>query len=536
MGFATAQARRVFRHCCILVGCTLLLACSRGPGTTNHAGRHANVLNYSQPDEPRHLDPAFIKDLYEGIVSGFIYDGLVEFGKGSEIQPGLAEKWDISPDQRTYTFHLRQAHFANGQPVTSADVRYSLERILSNQTGSERKWVLDRIQGATEFTSGTQRELRGLQTPDEHTVQISLRDPYPVFLTMLAMPNAVIIPMGSAGKNKPDTAFDTKPIGSGPWVLDKWLHDQRIEFVPNLHYWGEKPHLDKLIYNMQVDDLVRIRQFETGNLDICQVGFQAHENWMRDPKRSALTTSVQELRTDFLGIMCSRPKLMDRGVRQAISAAVDLESIFTRLQKSRGVLAHGPVPPGITGYREMAPPKRDVARAKKLLGAAGVGTKLTLELWFRQAPLESEICREIKENLGEAGIEVILVPRDLAALRTGVHDAQADLYLGNWTLDYPDIENALYPPFHSRNIPRQGNGAHFSSPEVDALLDAARAETDNTKRIQKYQGVEDAVINECPWVPLFHRRNFYAVQPQLKGWTPALIYNADRFNDVRKEP
>ncbi|MGI8907587.1 MAG: ABC transporter substrate-binding protein [Candidatus Sumerlaeaceae bacterium] len=496
--------------------------------------RSANTLNYSQPDEPRHLDPAFVKDLYEGIVSGFIYDGLVIFGKGADVQPGLAERWEISPGGRTYTFYLRDAAFATGKPVTSADVRYSFTRILLPETNSDRKWVLDRIVGAAEVTSGTTKVLSGLLTPDARTVAITLREPYPVFLTILAMPNSVIIPEGSAGVSTPDASFDQKPVGSGPWKLDKWLHDQRLEFSANPHYWGAKPKLNRLVYHLQVDDLVRMRQFETGNLDICQIGFQVHDNWMRDAKRAA-TTSVQELRTDFIGIMNSKPKLADRRIRQAITHAIDRQTIFQRLQKSRGVLAHGPVPPGIPGYREnpgLMP--HDVARAKTLLAEARMSEKIQLNLWFRQAPLESEICGAVKESLAEAGIEVTLVPRDQAALRMGVHDAQADLYLGSWTLDYPDIENALYPPFHSRNIPRQGNGAHFANPEVDALLDAARAERDAHARIEKYQAAEDLIIEECPWVPLFHRRNYYAVQPQLKGWTPALIYNADRFNDVHK--
>jgi peptide/nickel transport system substrate-binding protein/oligopeptide transport system substrate-binding protein len=477
-----------------------------------------------------------VKDLYEGIVSGFIYDGLVLFGKGPDVKPGLAERWEISPDQRTYTFHLRAAKWPDGAPITANDVRYSFTRILAPETGSERKWVLDRIEGAAEVISGARHDLPGLITTDTRTIQITLTKPYPVFLVMLAMPNAVILQDGSAGRGKPDPKFDKKPVGSGPWILDKWLHDQRLEFVPNPNFWGVKPQLNHLVYNLQVQDQVRARQFETGNLDICQIGFQAHENWMRDPRRASLTTSVQELRTDFIGFMNSKPKLSDPRIRRAVSLAIDRDTIFEKLQKGRGVIAHSPVPPGIPGYRaDIRPPQRDLKKARELLSATGQGTRLVLDLWYREAPLEGEICRAVKDNLAEAGIDVNLVPRDQAALRMGVHDAQADLYLGNWTLDYPDIENALYPPFHSRNIPRQGNGSHFSNPEVDALLDAARAETNASLRIAKFQQAEDVIVAQCPWVPLFHRRNYYAVQPGLKGWTPALIYNADRFNEVHKE-
>ena len=116
-----------------------------------------------------------------------------------------------------------------------------------------------------------------------------------------------------------------------------------------------------------------------------------------------------------------------------------------------------------------------------------------------------------------------------------IYNGQPDLFLWSWWLDYPDIENALVPCFHSRNIPRQGNRAHFSDPAVDKLLDEAEATADPAARIAKFQEAEDAVIEECPWVPLFHRKSFSVVQPWVKGWNPALMFNASRYTGVSIE-
>src|SRR5690606_26825356 len=139
------------------------------------------------------------------------------------------ESWTISPDDRVYTFRLRSgARFCDGRPVTAADVRYSLTRLLRPETNSQRKWVLDKIAGAADVMDGTATELTGLATPDDATVVLTLTDAYPPFITMLAMPNAAIIPAGAAGTTEPDPAFDRQPIGSGPWVLTRWLHDQRL--------------------------------------------------------------------------------------------------------------------------------------------------------------------------------------------------------------------------------------------------------------------------------------------------------------------
>jgi len=388
--------------------------------------------------------------------------------------------------------------------------------------------------GAADVIAGTTDSLSGLVTPDDHTVAITLQQPYPVFLKMLAMPTAAIIPNGASGEGRPNPKFDASPTGTGPWVLSNWIHDQRLEFKRNPNYWGSGPLLDNLVYHVQTEDNVRYRQFEAGNFDIVQVGFQIFDSWQKNPEKEKLTTSIQELRTDFLGLMCSKKPLDNVRVRQALAFAVDSTSIFDQIQKKRGTLSHGPIPPGIPGYRPAtAPRQHDVARAKALLQQAGV-INLKLELWYRDEALNSEIVDAVSKDLQAAGVTVVRTPRDQAALRDGIHSGRADMFLGSWTLDYPDPENALYPPFHSRNIPRQGNQTHFRDRQVDDLLDKARATSNDAERIALYQQVEERVNELTPWICLFHPRTYYAVQPAVKGWSPALMYNGDRFNTVRK--
>lgn len=520
----------------------LLTACS-GPGANSRsdASSDPTTLHYPNLDEPKRLDPAFVKDLYEGIVSGWIYDGLVGFGQGTDVEPRLAERWEVSPDGRTYTFHLREARYSDGKPVRAADVRYSFERVLHPATLSDRRWVLDRIEGAQEFITGKAAMLSGLTTPDDRTVIITLSRPSPVFLTMLAMPTGSIIREGAAGPVgvKPDESFDRNPVGTGPWVLTKWERDRFLEFRRNEHFWGNKPKLERLVYHVQVDDTVRRRQFEIGKFDIYQVGFQVWDSWRNDPTWSSRMVSVQELRTDFFGINTSKPALSDVRVRQALEHAIDKRRIFERLQRERGVLAHGPLPPGVPGYRaDKTPREHDPEKASRLLAEAGVATqgdgRLRLEIWYREEALNSEIVQSAKADLEKLGIEVVPVARDQAALRSGIWEGRPDLFLGSWTLDYPDPEAALGPTFHSRNIPRQGNQAHFSDPETDRLIEAAQAETDPGRRIAAWQAVEQRVMEQVPWIPLFHRKSYYAVQPNVVGWKPALMYNADRFLDVGK--
>jgi ABC-type transport system substrate-binding protein len=525
--------------------CLPLLLAIAAPFLLNGCGGSENprssikIFDYVNIDLPKDFDPAYSKTVYDGIGAGLVMDGLVNFGQGSEVVPGLAERWEVSDDGLTYTFHLRDAKFSDGRPVRAEDVRYSFSRLLRPEVNSDRKWVVDRIVGAADVQAGRTRNLSGIALPTSRTVVITLDRPYAPFLTKLAMPAGAIIPEGAADAVNEDGTpgvnreFSRRPIGTGPFVLSEWRRDQRIVFTRNENYWGKRPAIDKFIYHMQDNDSVQRQMLAQGKIDIYPaIGFGVYAQWREDPKYKDRMIAVPELNTFFLGIMCSKPSLQDKRVRQAISHAIDTERIFDRLQLRRGTRAHGPVPVGIAGYRsELSPRSHDPARARQLLAEAGV-TTLTLRLWVRTEAQSDEVAASIKQDLDAAGIPTELIKRDYASINEAIFNGEPDLFLWSWWLDYPDIENALIPPFHSRNIPRSGNRAHFRNAEVDALLDAAENEGDPQKRIQLFQKAEDLIIEETPWVPLYHRKTYAIVQPWVTGFQPALMYNANRYTEV----
>lgn len=516
---------------CALAAAALLTGCGGG-GSKSGGGKSGNVYNYVNTDEPKHLDPAFVYDVYESIVNGLLFDGLVNF-EGSEVVPGLAEKWAVSEDGTSYTFFLRNnAKFSDGKAVTSADVKYSFTRILDAKTNSDRKWVLQEIQGADELSSGTATELTGLDASKPNSVDIKLKRRFTPFLKKIAMPAAAIIPAGATDTDQKLREFDRNPVGAGPWILSKWEHDQYLEFVPNEHYWGGRPKLDKFVYNVQIDDNVQRQQYKIGRIDQYIIGFTAWDEWVKDPKRKAALVELPELNTYFVGINHSKEKFKDKRVRQAISMAINKQEIFDKVQKSRGTIANGIVPPGIEGYRpDVKGMPYDPEKAKALLAEAGV-KDLSVDIWIRTEAQNDEIASIIKENLKAVGVELNIMRRDIASLRDGIYNGGTELYTYSWWLDYPDIQNALEPTLHSRNIPRNGNGAHFNNPEYDRLLDAADQENDPAKRISLYQQAEDIAIEECAWIPTYHRTSYVAVQPWVKNYKPTLMPNAMKFLNV----
>lgn len=527
---------------------TVIAGCSGGKPVKDAEPAIPRVIQYVQSDEPRRLDPAFSKDLYEGIANGLLFDGLVGFGAGAAVEPRLADRWTTSPDGRLYDFHLRDGvTFHDGRPLRAGDVRYSFERLIHAATGSDRRWVLARVDGAAEFTSGLTPNLRGLTLPDGpdgRRVVMALARPSPVFLTQLAMPAAAIIPEGAAGPagEKPDGKFDRKPVGTGPWVLGKWQHDRRIEFTRFPGYWNTaaanagvpQAAPSSLVWHVVSEDSTRRRLFETGKTDMYPVGFASWEAWSRRPTPAGeAMTGVDEISTTFFGVQCSgRPALRDPAVRRGLAAAIDADVIFRRLQHGRGRRAAGPVPPGVPGFREgRMPPARDLAAAKAALSTlAADSRRAPLRLLYRQDALNAEIAAAARADLAAAGVMAEPMVRDQAALRQAVWGGDYDLFLGSWRLDYPDAEAVLAPCFHSRNVPRQGNQCHLRDDGLDRLIEAAETEVEPARRLSAWQAAEDRVIELSPWIPLFHPRGDFAVARSLKDWRPALMYNADRFD------
>lgn len=516
---------------CVATAALMFAGCGGGSSSSD-SGNTLNVYNYVNTDEPKHLDPAFVYDVYESIVNGLLFDGLVNF-EGSEAVPGLAEKWEISEDGTSYTFFLRaNAKFSDGKPVTSEDVKYSFTRVLDAATNSDRKWVLQEIEGADVLSTGESKELAGVATPTPQTVDIKLKRRFTPFLKKLAMPAAAIVPKGIADTDQKMREFDRNPIGAGPWVLSKWEHDQFLEFVPNEHYWGGKPKLEKFVYNVQVDDNVQRQQYKVGQIDQYIIGFTAWDKWVEDPKQKEALVELPELNTYFIAINHTKEKFKDKRVRQALAMAIDKKTIFEKIQKSRGHLAKGVVPVGVEGYRpDVKGIDYNPDGAKALLAEAGV-SNLSVDLWIRSEAQNDEIAAIVKDNMEAVGIQLNIMRRDLASLREGIYNGATDLYTYSWWLDYPDIQNALEPTLHSRNIPRNGNGAHFNNPVYDQLLDQADSENDPAKRMELYQQAEDLAIDEVAWIPTYHRTSYVAVQPWVKNYKPTLMPNGMKFLDV----
>jgi peptide/nickel transport system substrate-binding protein/oligopeptide transport system substrate-binding protein len=503
----------------------LAVACRADTGSPERR----TLIDSRDTYDPRSLDPALSTDVPTGRAVSYLFDGLTLFTPDAQLVPGLAERWEVSEDGRTYTFHLRRGvTFHDGTPFRAANVIASWQRVLDPAVRGGRGWPLYPIRGAREFADGKASAITGLSAPDDHTVVVTLDEPLAVFPKLLAMPVAAIVP------ERVPADFGQKPVGTGPWKLVEWKHDDYLHFARNDQYWGGAPAAESLLARIIPEPSTAVAEFEAGNVDVLQVPEGETRQWEQTDVRSARQQTAPALRLYNVAINTQRGPLRDPRVRQAINLAVDVRTILQQLAGGRGRLAAGVVPPALEGAdTTRAPYGYDVARARRLLTEAGYPNGIDVELWSSTTPPFPRIAETIQGYLGEAGIRVRLVQREAAAAREASRKGEVDMLLKDWFADYPDAENFLYPLLHSANAGVGGNVSFYASPAYDSLVSRSRRETVDSTRAALYAEADSIAFADAPMLFLWFYNDLYAVQPWIQGFEVPTIFNGQRWTRVR---
>ena len=515
---------RMRRRILLLALPAALAACRTGDSAPE---RHS-LIDSRDRNDPRSLDPALSTDVPTGRAVGYVFEGLTRFSPDATLEPALATRWDVAPDGRSYTFHLRSGvTFQDGSPVTAARVVASFGRVLAPGSAGGRQWPLLPIAGAKEFAAGSAKAISGLRVVDDSTVQITLTEPLAAFPKLLAMPVAAIVPA------KTGADFGQHPVGTGPWTFVEWKHDDYLKFAANPKYWGGRPKVDTLIARIIPEPSTAVAEFESGNVDVLDVPEQETRQWQETDEKKARLQSAPSLRLWYVGINTTRGPLADVRVRQAINYAIDSKAILERLVGNRGRLAAGVIPPTLEGADTLrAPYPHDVAKAKALLAAAGHPSGIDVELWVGQDATFVRVAQTIQSYLAEAGIRAKLVQRDSPSVREAARSGSTDLVLKDWFADYPDAESFLYPLLHSANSGVGGNVSFYKSATYDSLVTAGRREQDATRRAALYRAADSTAHADAPMVTLFFYKELYAVQPWVNGFQVPTVFNGQRWTAV----
>ncbi len=477
-----------------------------------------------------------ITDVTQGALSAKIFDGLLRFDAKGHIQPCLAQDWSVSQDGISYVFHLRKdIVFHNGRKLTSADVRKSFQRLLDPATGSPRRWVLEPLAGAHEYKGEKiSGPLAGIETPDDYTVYLRLTEPFAPFPSLLAMPNAVVIPLEEVQRR--GKLFGQNPVGTGPFSLEVWQRDKKMVFRKNAQYSNGVAFVEGIEYRIIPEPWAALTEFTQGKLDWISVPQSHTEEFLSDPAMASRLKHVEGLNVYYVGFNCQKHPLDNPRVRKALVMAVDREKMTQRLMKRRALPAHSPIPPVLGGpFAEFASIPYDPDVAKKILKEEGV-ENLSLTLYQASSLDTLEVMEVVQDYLAKAGVHVRIVQREWSSFKEAVVRGESDMFFLSWWADYPDPENFLFPNFFSANIGMGGNKSRFADAVFDRLISAARRETDERRRKELYLQCTARVIDQCPWALLWHRTEWVITQPWVQGLELPVIYNGDKFLSVRLGP
>jgi len=531
-----------FLACLLLV---LPVGCARTP-------TESGALFVALETSPNRLDPAFAVDVAEGQMCSLLYQGLVRFSPRGEIVADAAKSWTIENGGTRYVFRMdARSRFSDGSRVLARDVRSSLERVLAPESLSPRKWVLDRIRGASAFSSGRADSIEGVATPDDSTVTIELEKPFRPFLQLLAMPAAYIVKVAALGAEKALSrgaatreetgekragGAEARPLGSGRWVLSKWERGDFLELVPNPFHPGGDPALDRLVFRVIPEAFTRIAEFESGTLDILRIPHAELERFLGDNARRRLIQSQPELRVTYIGLNNRKGPLADVRVRRALNMAVDVERIVGVLAGGHATRSAGAVPPGLPGHAARSPYPYDPAAARTLLREAGYPDGFDLEIWQRDSPEGNRVVEAVQGYLLEIGIRVRIVKREWSAFKEAVSRGRVDAFFLDWYGDYPEAENFLYPLFHSSNAGGGGNRSFFSDALVDSLIEESQRTLDDEACAGLYAAIDRIVFERAPWIFLYFPTSFVIVSPDVRGYTFPVVYLGEDFSTVSKTP
>ncbi|MEI7814689.1 MAG: peptide ABC transporter substrate-binding protein [Coriobacteriia bacterium] len=516
-------------------GCKPTAAPSTGSTTPTEKAAKGGILSF-YVGEPAYIDPYNTQESEGTQVEAALFDSLTDVDplEPTKILPAAAETWTVNADATVWTFKLNPADkFHDGTPVTASDFLYAFNRIADPKTintatskadPSIISYHLAVIKGFDEVQAGTVPAMSGMKAIDDTTLEITLSKPFSDFDYVVAHPSLAPVQKkyveGGVDYQGKKIPFGEMPIGNGPFKMSEpWVHNQAINVVRNDDYYGKKAFLDGVAFKIFKDPETAYTEFEAGNLDFTQIATgkikadvakygESPNGYTVNPGKQVLLGA--ENSTYYL-ILNTKAKYIDNpNVRKAISLAVNRQAICDTIFQGTRIPADNIVPPGIAGYTKgaWADAKYDVEGAKAALAAAGypAGKGLpTLTLSLNTDGGHEKIMQLIQADLKVIGINTTFASADFPTYLKQLDAGKFQIARLGWVADYPIMDNFLYPLFDSKSA---DNKSYYVNPAVDAGISDARALTDPSARIAKYESVNQIVQAANPVAPImFYRHN-----------------------------
>jgi peptide/nickel transport system substrate-binding protein len=521
----------------ILIFSTGLFLCI---SSCSHHEKVKNIFHYNEQSGIATLDPAFAKNQSIMWAVHQLYNTLVQTDNNLNLVPSLAKSWDISTDNLTFIFHLRNDVFfqdnpafpdGKGRKMTARDVVFSFQRILDPATASSGAWIFN----------GRVDTVQPFKAIDDTTFQLKLLKPFHPILGVMSMQYCSIVSKEVVEKYGKD--FRRHPCGTGPFELVAWEEDQAMILKKNPVYFEKDsagnrlPYLDGIKITFLQNKATEFLEFQQKRLDfvneidpsfkdeVLTKSGVLRKEWIGKIvliKHPALTI-------EYLGFLCDsslpivkNSPLKDVRVRQAINYGFDRKKMILYIRNSIGTAAEsGFIPKGFPSFDSSAVKgyHYDQAKALSLLKEAGYPNGVGLPSFkLLTVPLYADFASYIANELLQIGIKINVEVVQKSLLLEQTAKSEALFFRGSWIADYPDAENFL-SVFYSKN-PAPPNYTRYHNPKFDKLYEASLSEKNDSARYKIYQQADQVMIKDAPVVPLWYDMVIWMVQPYVKNMIP----------------
>ena len=527
-GLRASGFRRVMTIAFVIAACSPVDRGPRWRAAGNAAPRNGGTLRFATRGAISTLDPTLEYDEVSGFAVHALFDTLVAYEparrgdptSGTALVPSLAASWQVSPDGLTYTFALRPGiTYSDGTPLVARDFVFGLERALT-APDSPFAGMLGAIEGAADATAGHAPHCRGLVAPADDTLVIHLVHRDAAFLLLLAMPFAT--PQRADHVAAAGDQLRREPLGSGPFVLERWDEGAELVLRRNPRYWNAAHvHLDAIVQLESVPRDVQFMMFERGDLDSVAELAAPDALWLAAQPAWQPYLLRRASMTAFGSRMNVRvPPFDDVRVRQALNYALDKDH-SVKLLEGGALPAHGILPPGVLGRDDtLAPYPHDPARARALLTDAGYPHGFDVAYAIMDDEEAERLAGSLQSDLAEVGVRVHVQVMSLPAWATAIGRADGPAFSkATWLADYPDPASFL-DVFDSRLIANADSidNTFYQNPVLDVLLDEARAELDPARRAALYRRAERILYDDAPWIWDYHQLATEVIQPYVRGY------------------
>ena len=523
---------RVSLGICITIFTWLLASCEKAD--------HRADLVFLNGAEPETLDPAIITGQPEGRIVNALFEGLCAYDENGQPSPGVAESWEISPDAKTYTFHIRpNAKWSDGSPLKASDFVDSWYHTLKPETASQYNYQLYPIKNAQAFAEGkiaTFSEV-GVHAVDDLTLRVDLENPTSYFLQLCAFPTLHPLPVDLIKRVGDDWVKPANIISNGAFTLETWRINDKIRLRKNAQYWDSANVALETIDVLPISDAnVAFNFYASGLADLMMDKGLAPPALLEDLKKRPDFHAAPFLGIYFLRYNCERGPFKDERVRTAFSLAVDKKRIVDKITRAGELPASGFVPPGIPGFHGTDGLPFDPAQAARLLAEAGFPAGKgfpNVNYLYSKSELNEAIAVELQNMWRDSlGVNVNLVRQEWKVYLNSLSLLDYDIARSSWVGDYADPNTFLDMFLTGGGNNRTG----WSSTAYDTLLATASRELNPSRRFEILREAEDLLVkNAIPVCPIYYYVGIQLYDPAKLDGIRANVLDEHPLRKIRKK-